>query len=72
MWNGTNTQIVGEQTFYVAKKQGGGETIFIAFNYGTGSESFDIGGSGTDLISGESFSGNVSVPGLSARYVLVK
>ena len=26
----------------------------------------------TDLISGESFSGNVSVPGLSARYVLVK
>ena len=30
------------------------------------------GGSGTDLISGESFSGNVSVPGLSARYVLVK
>lgn len=72
LWNGTNTQIVGEQTFYVAKKQGGGETIFIAFNYGTDSKSFDIGGSGTDLISGESFSGNVSVPGLSARYVLVK
>ena len=72
LWGGTNQEIKNTSSFYVAKKQGGGETIFIAFNYGTGSESFDIGGSGTDLISGESFSGNVSVPGLSARYVLVK
>lgn len=72
LWGGTNQEIKNTSSFYVAKKQGGGETIYIAFNYGTGSESFDIGGSGTDLISGESFSGNVSVPGLSARYVLVK
>ena len=72
LWGGTNQEVKNTSSFYVAKKQGGGETIYIAFNYGTGSESFDIGGSGTDLISGESFSGNVSVPGLSARYVLVK
>lgn len=72
LWGGTNQEVRNTSSFYVAKKQGGGETIYIAFNYGTGSESFDIGGSGTDLISGESFSGNVSVPGLSARYILVK
>ena len=72
LWGGTNQEVRNTSSFYVAKKQGGEETIYIAFNYGTGSESFSIGGSGTDLISGESFSGNVSVPGLSARYILVK
>ena len=70
LWNGTNTQVVGQADFYVAKKVSGSETIYIAFNYSTSEKSFSA--SGTDLISGESFSGNVSVPGLSARYVLVK
>lgn len=72
LWNGTNTQVTSTSSFYVAKKVGGGETIYIAFNNGTGSQSFSISGSGTDLITGESFSGSVSVPALSARYVLVK
>lgn len=72
LWNGTNTQVTSTSSFYVAKKVGGGETIYIAFNNGTGSQSFSISGSGTDLITGESFNGSVSVPALSARYILVK
>ena len=72
LWSGTNTQVVGEQNFYVAKKVGGGETIYIAFNYGTSEKSFTISGSGTDLLTGNEFSGSVKVPALSARYVLIK
>ena len=73
LWNGTNTKITGESDFYVAKKQGGGETIYIAFNYNkSSSKSFSLSGTGTDLISGETFTGTVTVPALSARYILVK
>ena len=70
LWKGDNTQVVGQADFYVAKKVSGAETIYIAFNYSTSEKSFSA--SGTDLISGESFSGTVKVPALSARYVLVK
>lgn len=70
LWKGSNTQVVGQADFYVAKKVSGSETIYIAFNYSTSEKSFSA--SGTDLISGESFSGTVSVPALSARYILVK
>lgn len=69
LWNGTNTQITGQRDFYVAKKQGGGETIYIAFNYNS-SSSKTFSASGTDLISGQTYSGTVTVPALSAVYVL--
>ncbi len=73
LWNGSNEQIIGEKDFYVAKKVGGGETIYIAFNYNSSSaKTFSISGSGTDLLSDESFSGTVTVPALSARFILVK
>lgn len=73
LWNGSNEQLIGEKDFYVSKKVGGGETIYIAFNYNSSSaKTFSISGSGTDLLSGESFSGTVTVPALSARFVLVK
>lgn len=73
LWNGTNEQIIGEKDFYVAKKIGGGETIFIAFNYNsTSSKTFEIQGSGEDLLSGGTFTDSVTVPALSAMYVLVK
>ena len=71
LWNGTNTQITGESDFYVAKKQGGGETIYIAFNYNK-SSSKTFSASGTDLISGQTYNGTVTVPALSAVYVLAK
>ena len=73
LWNGTNEQIVGEKDFYVAKKIGGGETIYIAFNYNSSSsKTFEIQGSGEDLLSGGTFTNSVTVPALSAMYVLVK
>ncbi len=71
LWNGTNEQVIGEKDFYVAKKVGGGETIYIAFNYNS-SSSKSFSASGTDLLTGETFSGTVTVPALSARYILVK
>ena len=73
LWNGTNEQIVGEKDFYVAKKIGGGETIYIAFNYNSSSsKTFEFQGSGEDLLSGGTFTDSVTVPALSAMYVLVK
>ncbi len=69
LWNGTNTQITGQSDFYVAKKEGGGETIYIAFNYNS-SSSKTFSASGTDLISGQTFNGTVTVPALSAVYIL--
>lgn len=73
LWNGSNEQVIGEKDFYVSKKVGGGETIYIAFNYNSSSaKTFSISGSGTDLLSDESFTGTVTVPALSARFVLIK
>lgn len=69
LWNGTNTQITGQSDFYVAKKQGGGETIYIAFNYNK-SSSKTFSASGTDLLTGATYNGTVTVPALSAVYVL--
>ena len=71
LWNGTNTKITGESDFYVAKKVGGGETIYIAFNYNK-SSSKTFSASGTDLLTGATYSGTVTVPALSAVYVLAK
>ena len=73
LWNGSNEQIIGEKDFYVAKKVGGGETIYIAFNYNSSSsKSFVISGSGEDLLSGGTFTDSVTVPALSAMYILIK
>lgn len=71
LWSGTNEQITGESDFYVAKKTGGGETIYIAFNYNT-SSSKTFSASGTDLLTGTTYSGTVTVPALSAVYILAK
>ena len=68
LWNGSNTQITGESDFYVAKKIGGGETIYIAFNYSSSPKTFSA--SGKDLLSDTTFSGTVTVPSLSAVYIL--
>lgn len=69
LWSGTNEQIIGESDFYVAKKTGDGETIYIAFNYNASSAK-TFTASGTDLLTGNKYSGTVTVPALSAVYVL--
>ena len=71
LWNGTNEQIKGDSDFYVAKKVYNGETIYIAFNYNS-SSSKTFSATGKDLLSGASFSGTVTVPALSAMYVLAE
>lgn len=68
LWKGTNTQIKGESDFYVARKTGGGETIYIAFNYSSSPKTFSA--SGKDLLSDLTYSGTVTVPSLSAVYIL--
>lgn len=68
LWGGTNTEITNTADFYVAKKQADGETIYIAFNYSSSSKTFSA--SGTDLLTGTKYSGTVTVPALSAVFVL--
>lgn len=70
LWGGSNTEITNTADFYVSKKQADGETIFIAFNYSSSSKTFSA--SGTDLLTGTEYSGTVSVPALSAVFVLAK
>ena len=70
LWGGSNTEITNTTDFYVSKKQADGETIFIAFNYSSSSKTFSA--SGTDLLTGTEYSGTVSVPALSAVFVLAK
>ncbi|WP_294429647.1 alpha-amylase family glycosyl hydrolase [uncultured Treponema sp.] len=68
LWNGTNTDINATGDCYVGKKIGGGETIIYAINNGSSSSTFSA--TGTDLITGESVSGTVTVDALSARFIL--
>lgn len=69
LWGGTNTEITNTADFYVAKKQADGETIYIAFNYNS-SSSKSFSAKGTDLLTGTKYSGTVTVPALSAVFVL--
>lgn len=71
LWNGSSTvQSSSSTDLFVTKKVGGGETIYVGINNGTSSKTFSA--SGTDLISGQTYSGTVTVPALSAVYVLAK
>ncbi len=70
MWNGSSSTVKAESDFYVGKKILDGKTVNFAINNSSSSKSFSA--SGTDLLSGETFSGTVTVPALSARYILVK
>lgn len=68
MWNGDAVTIDSTATSYVVRKTCDSETITICFNNGTSATSFKA--TGTDLITGQSYSGTVSVPALSAVFVL--
>ena len=71
LWNGSSTvQSSSSSDLFVTKKVGGGETIYVGINNGTSSKTFSA--SGTDLISGQTYSGTVTVPALSAVYILAQ
>lgn len=71
MWKGKSSTVTSSSDFYAGKKTLNGKTVYFAINNSSAIKSFDISGSGTDLISGEVFSGRVTVPALSARFILL-
>lgn len=71
MWNGKSSTVTSSSDFYAGKKTLDGKTVCFGINNSSDIQSFSISGSGTDLISGEAFSGKVTVPALSARFILL-
>ena len=71
MWNGKSSTVTSSGDFYAGKKTLDGKTVCFGINNSSDIKSFSISGSGTDLISGEAFSGKVTVPALSARFILL-
>lgn len=70
MWKGVSSTVTKQGDFYVGKKTLDGKTVNFAINNSSSSKTFSA--TGTDLVTGESVSGTVTVPALSARFVLIK
>lgn len=70
MWKGVSSTVTKQSDFYVGKKTLDGKTVNFAINNSNSSKTFSA--TGTDLVTGESVSGTVTVPALSARFVLIK
>lgn len=70
MWKGVSSTVTKQSDFYVGKKTLDGKTVNFAINNSTSSKTFSA--TGTDLVTGESVSGTVTVPALSSRFVLIK
>lgn len=69
IWKGVSSTVKSENDFYVGKKTLDGNTVYFGINYNS-SSSKSFSASGTDLLSGTKYSGTVTVPALSAVYVL--
>ena len=74
LWNGIVSPIsTSSSSLYVAKKTSDSETIYVAINNGESSATFSLSENGFDLLSDSDISkGTVTVPALSARFILVK
>lgn len=70
MWKGVSSTVTKQSDFYVGKKTLDGKTVNFAINDSSSSKTFSA--TGTDLVTGENVSGTVTVPALSARFVLIK
>lgn len=70
MWKGSSSKVTVSDDFYVGKKTLDGKTVNFAINNSGSSKTFSA--TGTDLVTGENVSGTVTVPALSARFILVK
>lgn len=70
MWKGVSSTVTKQSDFYVGKKTLDGKTVNFAINNSSSSKTFSA--TGTDLVTGESVSGTVTVPALSARFILIK
>ena len=69
LWDGTYTKLDSRSNFFAAKKSKDGQEIIYLVNYSGSSISYNVGSSGTDLMTGKSTSSNVSVPALSAMFI---
>lgn len=70
LWNGTYEKLEAGKTFFAAKKSTATQSIVYLVNYSDSSVSYNVGCNGTDLMTGESTSSTVSVPALSAMFIL--
>lgn len=69
--NGTHTTLVKETDFFVGEKEYEGTTVvFMINNNCSADKTYNLGQTGTNMMTGESVSGSVTVPPLSA--VIVK
>ncbi len=73
LWNGSISSVSTSSTsLYAAKKTSGSETVYVAINNGTSSATFSLSENGVDLLTDTNVSkGTVTVPALSAMYILV-
>ena len=69
LWDGTYTKLDSRSNFFAAKKSKDGQEIVYLVNYSGSSISYNVGSSGTDLMTGNSTSSTVSVPALSAMFI---
>ena len=72
LWNGTYTKRYADNTFFVAEKSTSEQTIAYIVNYSNSPRSYNLNYSGIDLMENKATSSNVSVPALSAMFILKK
>lgn len=73
LWNGSVTDNGSSGDLYSVKKVSGSDVVYVAINNGTSSKTFNLPENGTNLLTDSSVNkGTVTVPALSAVYVLAK
>ena len=72
LWNGTYTKRYADSTFFVAEKSTSEQTIAYIVNYSNSPRSYNLNYSGIDLMENEATPSTVSVPALSAMFILKK
>ena len=70
LWNGTYKKLKASQTFFAAEKSTNEQSIVYLVNYSDSPVSYNVGCDGTDLMTENKTSSTVSVPALSAMFIL--
>ena len=70
LWNGTYKKLEASQYFFAAEKYTDKQSIVYLVNYSDSSVNYDVKCNGTNLMTGEPTSSTVSVPALSAMFIL--
>ena len=70
LWNGTYKKLDAGQTFFAAEKSTNEQSIVYLVNYSDSPVNYNVGCDGTDLMTENKTSSTVSVPALSAMFIL--